>query len=78
MNLGTSSCPGGQDGSPCSHQAAIAKLLGIYSVNCVTTISSSARQQMAVVALGNNAIHKGNFYASLHQKEEEEKVRSAM
>ena len=26
MNLGTCSCPGGQDGSPCSHQTAIAKL----------------------------------------------------
>ena len=27
---------------------------------------------MAVIALGNNAIHEGNFYASLHQKEEED------
>ena len=44
MKLGVCSCIGGQDGSPCSHQAAVAKLFGIYSVNCVSTISSAARQ----------------------------------
>ena len=74
MNLGICSCIGGQDGSPCSHQAAVAKLFGIYSINCVSTISSTARQQLAVVALGNNAIQEGDFYASLHQQQEEKKL----
>ena len=74
MNLGVCSCIGGQDGSPCSHQAAIAKLFGIYSVNCVSTISSTARQQLAVVALGNNAIQEGDFYTSLHQQQEEKRL----
>ena len=75
MNLGVCSCVGGQDGSPCSHHAAIAKLFGIYSINCVSTISSTARQQLAVVAFGNNAIQEGDFYTSLHQKEEEKRLR---
>ena len=74
MNLGVCSCIGGQDGSPCSHHAVIAKLFGIYSVNCVSPISSTARQQLAVVALGNNAIQEGDFYTSLHQQEEEKKL----
>ena len=74
MKLGVCSCIGGQDGSPCSHQAAVAKLFGIYSVNCVSTISSAARQQLAVVALGNKAIQDGDFYASLHQEQEEVKL----
>ena len=74
MKLGVCSCIGGQDGSPCSHQAAIAKLFNIYSVNCVSTISSAARQQLAVVALGNKAIQEGDFYASLHQEQEEVKL----
>ena len=71
MKLGLCSCIGGQDGSPCSHQAAVAKLFGIY---CVSTISSAARQQLAVVALGNKAIQEGDFYASLHQEQEEVKL----
>ena len=74
MNLGVCSRIGGQDGSPCSHQAAIAKLFGIYSVNCVSTISSTARQQLAVVALGNNAIQEGDFYTSLHHQQEEKRL----
>ena len=74
MNLGICSCIGGQDRSPCSHQAAVAKLFGIYSINCVSTIYSTARQQLAVVALGNNAIQEGDFYASLHQQQEEKKL----
>ena len=46
----------------------------IYSINCVSTISSTARQQIAVVALGNYAIQEGDFYASLHQQQEEKKL----
>ena len=61
MNLGICSCTGGQDGSPCSHQATIAKLLGIYSVNCMSTISAAARQQLACIALGSNAIRDSDF-----------------
>ena len=64
-------CIGGQDGSPCSHQAAVAKLFGVYSVNCISTISSKARKQLATIALGDKAIQENQFYASLHQEEEE-------
>ena len=71
MNLGLCSCIGGQDGSPCSHQAAVAKLFGVYSVNCISTISSKARKQLATIALGDKAIQENHFFASLHQEEEE-------
>ena len=74
MNLGVCSCRGGQDGSPCSHQAAVAKLFGIYSVNCVSTISLTARRQLAFIALGSNAMQDNDFYASLHQQQEDETI----
>ena len=74
MNLGACSCIGGQDGSPYSHQAAVAKLFGVYSVNCISTISLKARQELATIALGGNAIQANQFYASLHQQQEEKKL----
>ena len=74
MNLGLCSCAGGQDGSPCSHQAAIAKLYGVYSINCISTISSRARKILATIALGDKAIQEDQFYTSLHQQEEEQKI----
>ena len=46
----------------------------VWYVNCVSTISSVARQKLAVVALGNKTIQEGDFYASLHQEQEEVKV----
>ena len=61
-------CIGGQSSSPSSHQAAIAKLRGIYSMNYVSTISAVARQQLAVIALSSNAIQDGDFYPSLHHQ----------
>ncbi len=39
MSIGICSCMGGQDGSPCSHQAAIVKHHGVPSVNCIPTLS---------------------------------------
>ena len=40
----------------------------------MSTISSTARQKLAVVALGNNDIQKGDFYTSLHQQQEEKRL----
>jgi len=71
MNLGLCSCAGGQDGSPCSHQAVVAKLFGVHSVNCISTISSKSRHQLAIIAFGDKAIRENHFYASLHQEKEE-------
>ena len=68
MSVGICSCIGGQDGSPCSHQAAIVKHHGVPSVNCIPTLSSSTRQEIAVIAIGCKAIQEPQFYASLHQE----------
>ena len=68
MSVGICSCTGRQDGSPCSHQAAIVKHLGVPSVNCIPTLSLSTRQQIAMIAIGNKAIRESQFYASLHQE----------
>ena len=43
MKLGVCSCKAGQDGSPCSHQAAIVKLYHISSVNCIPTLSPETK-----------------------------------
>jgi len=40
-SVGIRSCMGEQDGSPCSHQAAIVKHYEVPSVNCIPTLSSS-------------------------------------
>ena len=66
-SIGICSCMGGQEGSPCSHQAAIVKHHGVPSVNCIPTLSSSTRQQIAVITTGSKAIQVSQFYASLQQ-----------
>lgn len=68
MDLGICSCSGGQDGSPCSHQAAIVKWLHIPSVNCVPVVSPESRQLLANIALGSGSIQAPQFYSSLHEK----------
>ena len=68
MSVGICSCMGGQDGSPCSHQAAVVKCYGIPSVNCIPTLSSPTRQEIAVIGIGPKAIQDCQFYASLHQE----------
>ena len=68
MSVGICSCMGGQDGSPCSHHAAIVKLYGVPSVNCIPTLSSQTRQEIAVIAIGSKAIEDSHFYASIHQE----------
>jgi len=68
MSVGICSCMAGQDGSPCSHQAAIVKHYGVPSVNCIPTLSSSTRQQIAIIAIGSKAIQEPQFYASFIKK----------
>ena len=74
MKLGVCSCTAGQDGSPCSHQAAIVNHFHVASVNCIPTLSSTTRQQLAVIAVGSRAVQDLNFYSSLHQKKQEQSL----
>ena len=78
MALGVCSCTAGQDGSPCSHQAAVVKHYHIPAVNTIPTLSSESRQLLANIALGSSAVQSSHFYSSLHQKHEEQvSLRSA-
>ena len=74
MKLGACSCPAGQDGSPCSHQAAIVNHYHVPSINCIPTLSPQTRQQLAVIAVGPKAVQDPSFYSSLHQKKQEKSV----
>ena len=74
IKIGVCSCTAGQDGSPCSHQAAIVNHFHVASVNCIPTLSSTTRQQLAVIAVGSRAVQDLNFYSSLHQKKQEQSL----
>lgn len=75
-HIGVCTCPKGQQGSPCSHQAAIVINYGEESCNYIATISASARMNIARLAIGDGAIHDVPFYSSLHQKELDEQYGS--
>ena len=51
--IGFCTCPKGRDGSPCLHQAAVVVQYGEYGLNFATSMSSSARQKLAQVPLGD-------------------------
>ena len=74
VKLGVCSCSAGQDGSPCSHQAAIVKHFHIPSVNCIPTLSLETRQHLAMIAIGPQAVQDPKFYSSLHQKKHEQSL----
>ena len=74
MKLGVCSCNASQDGSPCSHQAAIVKHFHILSINCIPTLSPETRQNLAMIAIGPQAVQDPNFYSSLYQKKHEESL----
>ena len=77
MKLGVCSCNAGQDGSPCSHQAAIVKHFHTPSVNCIPTLSPETRQHLAIIAIGSHAVQDPNFYSLLHQKKHEQSLHTA-
>ncbi len=60
MELGICNCNADQDGSPCSHQAAVAKHYHVTSVNCIP-ICPKSRQVLANIALGSKAIQESQF-----------------
>lgn len=67
MEIGTCSCETGQNGSPCSHQAAIVLHYHVESVNLVPTLHPTLRQKVAFLALGNQASKTTAFYSALHE-----------
>lgn len=51
MKHGLCNCEAGQDGSACSHQAAVVLHFGVSSINCIPTMSCKSRKEIAVIAL---------------------------
>ena len=68
MKLGVCSCNAGQDGSHCSHQAAIVRHFHILSINCIPTLSTETRQHLAMIAIGPQAVQNFNFFTLLFIK----------
>ena len=71
MQLGTCTCPRGIDGAPCSHQAAVSKYFHVQSINTIPSLFPEERQELAIVALGNQAKRNLAYFSSIHQKAEE-------
>ena len=69
--LGTCTCVGGSDGSPCSHQLAVVLHYHRVSINCIPTLHPSSRRQLAYIALGKAATSDIAFYASVSQFHDE-------
>ena len=65
--LGTCTCIRGADGSPCSHQLAVALHFQKASLNCIPTLHPSSRRLLAYIALGKEANSDITFYASVAQ-----------
>lgn len=67
MGIGTRSCKTGENGSPCMLPP------GSYcvplSLNFVSTLNPSLRQEIAFLALGGKARQDTIFYSSLHETE---------
>ena len=68
MNIGTCSCVARKDGSPCSHQLAVAINFHRVSLNCIPTFHSTMRRQLACIAIGSEAKCDLSFYADVLMK----------
>jgi len=71
MTLGTCTCEGGSDRSPCSHQLAVALYYRKASLNCIPTLHPTSRKQLAYIALGKEATSDITFYVSVSQLQDE-------
>ena len=67
MEIGICTCPQGQDGSPCSHQAAVVINFGSPSINCIPTMDPEGKRKLAYIAYGEDAIQDLSFYNTLSQ-----------
>ena len=67
MALGTCTCIGTSDGSPCSHQLAVAIHYHKASLNCLSTLHPHCRKQLAYIALGHKANTSVSYYSSVSQ-----------
>ena len=64
-------CEAGSDGSPCSHQLAIALHFRSASLHIIPTLHPSSRRQLAYIALGKEANTDTTLYAAVSQHHDE-------
>ena len=69
MDIGTCTCPAGRDGSPCSHQAAVALHYRCNTVNCIMT-TPQGKMLLAFIAYGENAVSDLAFYQAVGSSQE--------
>ena len=74
--IGVCTCLQGKDGSPCAHQAAVILTYGDDSCNFVTMMSATAKHNLAKLALGVNANDDIEYYASINQKQIDQRLTS--
>ena len=71
MSVGFCTCVLGSDGSPCSHQAAVAINFHKSSINFITSMHPESRKLMAYIALGEKAEADLLMYAAVSQASDE-------
>ena len=67
MFLSTYSCKCGQDGSSCSHQAAVVLHYHHRSFNFIPTMHTPSRMQLAYLDMVDKAEQKSEFYTDIPQ-----------
>ena len=67
VEVGICTCPHGQDGSPCSHQAAVVLHFGCASVNFIPILNPEGKRSLAIIAYGEDAVQDLMFYSTLSQ-----------
>lgn len=72
LELGMCSCPVGVNGAPCKHQAFALQELGVSSVNFAPEYPAERRQMFAILAIGENDVPSVSFFASVHEKKNQE------
>ena len=67
MEVGICTCPHGQDGSPCSHQAAVVLHFSCASVNFIPILNPEGKRSLAIIAYGEDAVQDLMYYSTLSQ-----------
>ena len=65
MQLHTCTCPVGETGAPCKHQAAVVKKFGVASLNFLPVHSITQRKKFHYIATGNNSLND-RWFQPLH------------
>ena len=66
--IGICTCPVGNNGQPCKHQFFVAQTYSLNLPNLAPTHSKCGRQQLALIAVGEERVMGLDFYTSIHEK----------